>query len=126
MSNYSDFISILSIDNISKGQLISKCLLGVFKSFKKKRTETFQLDVLTIVVGSNFFVHFLEELKIPKRHFEIKLPLPEKILCFFAREFEKPQMLDKRISSYLLFFNFSSWSFADVWNSRILQFCINC
>ena len=25
----------------------------------------------TIVVGSNFFLHFLEELKIPKRHFEI-------------------------------------------------------
>ena len=29
----------------------------------------------TIVVKSNFFVHFLGELKIPKRHFEINRPL---------------------------------------------------
>ena len=29
----------------------------------------------TIVVRSNLFVHFLEEFKIPKRHFEINWPL---------------------------------------------------
>ena len=52
----------------AKGQVISKCHFGVFNSFPK-RTKTIQLEV---VVKSNFFVHFLVDLKIPKINFEIK------------------------------------------------------
>ena len=65
---------IKSFDKI-KGQLISKCLFGVFNS-PKKRTKTIRLEVCTsIVVKSNFFVCFMGELKIPKRHFGINWPL---------------------------------------------------
>ena len=35
----------------------------------------------TIVVNSNFFVHFLGELKIPKRNFKINWPLDHYIAC---------------------------------------------
>ena len=40
----------------------------------------------TIVGKSNFFVHFLGELKIPKRHFKIYWPLDraKKVLLYFA------------------------------------------
>ena len=55
-----------------KGQLISKCLFGVFNSPKKKNENNSTWG--TIVVKSNFFVRFLGELKIPKRHFEINWP----------------------------------------------------
>ena len=56
-----------------KGQLISKCLFGVLNSYKKtnKNNSTWG----TIVVRSNFLVHSLEELKIPKRYFKINCPL---------------------------------------------------
>ena len=37
----------------------------------------------TIVVKSNFFVQFLGELKIPKRHFEINWPLASEFICLF-------------------------------------------
>ena len=57
-----------------KGQLISKCIFGLFNS-PKKQTKIIRLEVLTIVVKSNFFFRFLGELKIPKRHFEINWPL---------------------------------------------------
>ena len=53
-----------------KGQLISKCLFGVFNSPKK---GTKKID-FTIKYGSSsliVFVRFLGELKIPKIHFEI-------------------------------------------------------
>ena len=50
-----------------KGQLISKCLFGFFNSSKKQKKSA--------PVGQgknlNFQVCFLEELKTPKRHFEI-------------------------------------------------------
>ena len=52
-----------------KGQLISKCLFGVFNSLKK-RTKTIRL----YYYGTSsriIFVRFLGELKTPKRHFEI-------------------------------------------------------
>ena len=49
----------------AKGQLISKCLFGIFNS-PKKRTKTF------------FFSSFLGELKIPNWHFEINWPLGKK------------------------------------------------
>ena len=53
---------------IIKGQLILKsfwCLQFSQKTNKNNSTRD------TIVVKSNFFVHFLGELKIQKRHFEI-------------------------------------------------------
>ena len=51
--------------NGTKGQLISKCLFGIFNS-PKKRTKKF--DFTTTMVPQ-------VELKIPKRHFEINRPL---------------------------------------------------
>ena len=58
---------------LTKGQLISKCLFGVINS-SKKRMKTIRFEE-TIVVKSSFFVSFLEELKISKRHYEFKWPL---------------------------------------------------
>ena len=54
---------------VRKGQLISKCLLGVFNSFGKRTKK--KIDLRYIGVKSKFFVRFLGELKIPNRHFEI-------------------------------------------------------
>ena len=39
------------------------------------KNERKQVDLRFIVVKSNFFVHFLEELRIPKSPFEINWPL---------------------------------------------------
>ena len=47
------------------GQLISKGLFGVFNS-SKKRTKT-----RCIIVLLNFFVHFLEEFRIPTSPIEV-------------------------------------------------------
>ena len=47
--------------------------------FSKKTNEN-NLTWGTIVVKSNFFVRFLGELKIPKRHFEINWPLARLLL----------------------------------------------
>ena len=47
----------------AKGQLISKCPFGVLKFFQK-RTKTSQPEVSYVVVKSNLFVRFLEELRI--------------------------------------------------------------
>ena len=60
------------VKSLSKGQLISKCLFGVVKFFQK-RTKTSRPEVSydIIVVQSNFFIRFLEELRIPKSPFEI-------------------------------------------------------
>ena len=59
--------------NLSNGQLISKRHFGVFNSPKKQR-KIIWFEVPYIVVKSKIFVPFLEELKIPKRHFEINWP----------------------------------------------------
>ena len=59
----------------TKGQLISKCLFGIFNS-PKKRTK--KLDFTTYYLEylkQNCFRSFLAELKTPKRHFEINWPL---------------------------------------------------
>ena len=61
------FIQFMFTKISVKGQLISKCLFGVFNS-PKKRLKTIRLEE---VVKSNFLVRFLGELKIPKRYFEI-------------------------------------------------------
>ena len=54
---------------LSKGQLISKCLFGIFNSPPKKTNEKIRLYYYG---NSNriVFVRFLGELKTPKRHFE--------------------------------------------------------
>ena len=63
------FSSIL----FTKGQLISKCIFGVYNSPKKtnKNSSTWG----NMVVKSTFFDRFLGELKITKWHFEINWPL---------------------------------------------------
>ena len=53
----------------TKGQLISKCLFGIFNSPKKTNENNSTSGI--IVVKSNFFVRFLGELRIPKSPFEI-------------------------------------------------------
>ena len=80
----------------SKGQLISKCLFGVFNS-PKKRKKTIRLEVPYVVVKSNFFVHFLGELKILKRHFEINWPLETWDFAFELR-FEHCSSVDIRVT----------------------------
>ena len=58
----------------AKGQLISKCLFGVYNfSPKNERKQD-------LVVKSNFFVRFLGELRIPKSSFEINWPLVKYIV----------------------------------------------
>ena len=67
---------------VVKGQLISKCLFGVF-NFSQKTNENMSTWGI-VVVKSNFFVRFLRELKMPKRHFENNWPLaglPFSTLC---------------------------------------------
>ena len=56
-----------------KGQLISKCLFGVFKFFQKTNENKSTWGI--IVVKLDFFICFLEELRIPKSLFEINWPL---------------------------------------------------
>ena len=54
------------------GQLISKGLFATLNSSKKpKRNQLYYYDISGWIV----FVHFLEEFKTPKRHFEINWPL---------------------------------------------------
>ena len=52
-----------------KGQLISKCIFGIFNS-PKRRTRKFDFTA-TVPQVKNGFVHFLGEFKAQKRHFEI-------------------------------------------------------
>ena len=55
------------------GQLISKCLFGVFNFFQK--TNENKSTTGTIVVKSNSFVRFLEETSAWKNHFDFVWPL---------------------------------------------------
>ena len=57
-----------------KGQLISKCLIGIFNS-PKKRMKKF--DYNTSIELFSFV--FWKELKTPIRHFEINWPLVEMV-----------------------------------------------
>ena len=43
----------------------------------KNKLENF--DFCPSPLGQTFFIHFLEELKIPKRHFEINWPLTKEM-----------------------------------------------
>ena len=58
----------------SKGQLILICLFVIFNS-SKKRTKKFDLPNYLGTSSRIVFICFLEELKTPKRHFEINWPL---------------------------------------------------
>ena len=72
---------------IYKGQLISKLIFGVFKFFQKTNENKSTWGI--IVVKSNFFVRFLEELRILKSPFEINwpLPVPKRVyMCLFKIE----------------------------------------
>jgi hypothetical protein len=55
---------------VCKGQLISKFLFGILKFFQKTN-EIIQPSSTMLTQ-----VHFFEELKTPKRHFETNWPLP--------------------------------------------------
>ena len=79
-------IAFIIVENITillhtKGQLISNVFL-VSSVSSKKRTKTSRPEVSysIIVVKSNSFVRFLEEIDDPKNQFEIKWPLQ---LCHF-------------------------------------------
>ena len=63
----------------TKGQLISKCLFGVF-TFSQKTNENKSAWGI-IVVKSNLFVRFLGELRIPNSPFEINSPLATQLPC---------------------------------------------
>ena len=69
-----------SITEALKGQLISKCLFSVFKLFQKTNENKSTWGI--IVVKSNFFVRFLEELRTPESPFEINWPLTDTIFIF--------------------------------------------
>ena len=64
-----------------KGHLISKCLYGVFKFFKKTNKNKSTWGV--IVVKLKNFIRFLEELRTPKSPFEINWPLALTANIFF-------------------------------------------
>ena len=53
----------------TKGQLISKCLFGVFTFFQKANETSRQ------ILESNFFVRYLEETPDWESHFEFVWPL---------------------------------------------------
>ena len=67
--HFPDQAIIRSIKRPCKGQLISKCIFGVFNS-PEKRTKKFNFTTMLPEVEL-FLLFFLEELKTPKRHFEI-------------------------------------------------------
>ena len=59
--------------NIVKGQIMSKWLFGVFDFLQKTNENKSTWGI--IVVKSNLFLRFLEEIDDPKNHFEINWPL---------------------------------------------------
>ena len=63
---------------ISKGQLILKCLLGVFNWCPKNKQKKSNWGI--IEVNSNSFVRFLEESSAWKFAFEIHWPLPDVVV----------------------------------------------
>ena len=65
--------------NFTKGQLISKCLFGIFNSPKKWMKKFYGTSSRIV------FIHFLGELKTPKRHFKSNWPL--KLSKIFIKSF---------------------------------------
>ena len=64
----------------TKGQLISKCLFGIFNSPKKtnEKIPLYYYGTSSRII----FVSFLGELKTPKRHFKINWPLANPIIFY--------------------------------------------
>ena len=58
---------------VYKGQLISKCMFGVFNFFQKMNENKSTWRI--IVAKSNLFVRFLEETTDWKNHFDFVWPL---------------------------------------------------
>ena len=58
----------------TKGELISKCLFDIFNS-SKNQTKKSTWILWYLMSCRIVYVRFLEELKTPKRHFEINWPL---------------------------------------------------
>ena len=65
----------------SKGQIISEWFFGVFDFLQKTNENKSTWGI--IVVNSNSFIHFLEEIKDTKNHFEIIWPLTINFICLF-------------------------------------------
>ena len=82
-----------------KGQLILKYLFGVFNSPKNNSTWGI------IVVKLNFFIRFLGELKIPKRHFEINWPLKQHFFSMQIKLHTKIRAWFQDLISRLRFYN---------------------
>ena len=61
----------------TKGQLISKCLFSVFNFFQKMNENKSTLGI--IVVKSNLFVRFLEEIDDSKKPFRNELTFRNKL-----------------------------------------------
>ena len=90
----------------SKGQLISKCLFGVFSLFQNTNENKSTWGI--IVVKSNSFIHILEEMSAWKNHFNFVWPLVG----------AKPaQNLKSFVISYFLFWPALIWRF--FWRRRI-------
>ena len=69
---------------LTKGQLISKCLFGVFDS-PKIRTKTIWLEVPQYS-KVDFLKLLFGRLKIPERHFEINWPHMIPLMFFFIKK----------------------------------------
>ena len=72
------FPIIVIIKDSTKGQIISKCLFGIFNFFQKQKKTP------RIVVKMNSFVRFLEEFMAWQFAFEINWPLRHEILGNFT------------------------------------------
>ena len=68
----------LSFLGSTKGQLISKCLFGIFNSKRNKNIWFYYYGNSSQIV----FVCFSGKLKKPKRHFEINWPWKTVFICF--------------------------------------------
>ena len=97
------FIRYSSYLEATKGHLISKCLFGVFKFFQKTNKNKSTWGI--IVVKSNFFIRFLEELRIPKSPFEINWPLyVVKTLILFLKWFHPHHVVNKNWFKWKIIF----------------------
>ena len=93
----------------TKGQLISKCLFGIFNS-PKKRTNKFDFTTLVPQVELFSFI-FWENWKTPKRHFEINWHL---LLTFSKLQLEYKTLKDDAAVWILTFLIF-------LWENRVTR-----
>ena len=85
--NTTNFLRISAL--ASKGQLISKWFFGVFDFFQKTNENKSTWGI--IVVKSNSFVRFLEEMSAWKNHFDFVTGIQLRIiLSFEMKKLKKP------------------------------------